>query len=394
MGTHYFASHKGGIEIVAEQLFRQFAAGGHEVVWMAGDDTPPPDAHGNSRTRSLPVFNFIEKKIGLPCPIPTVSALKAIRAEVKNADVLIIHDCLYLSNIAAFLVARVRRIDTIVVQHIGFVPYRNWILNTLMKIANVAITRPMLARAGQVVFISDTTRRFFTGLRFRRLPQTIFNGVDTESYRTLFPRERKVDVRVKYKLPPDRPAILFVGRFVEKKGMAALRRMASRRVDLTWVFAGWGPIDPNEWNAPNVRVLSGLRGESLGELYRACDIFVLPSTGEGFPLVIQEALASGLPVVCSSETVVADPEMAAFATGVPVYVGNDERTAEEFLAAIENVLAGEPFTQKGPAERHAFAVRRYSWRSAAEQYLEIASALRLRNFAERHSGSAGEKASR
>ena len=110
--------------------------------------------------------------------------------------------------------------------------------------------------------------------------------------------------------------------------------------------------------------------------------------------MVQEALASGLPVVCGSETVAADPQMAAFATGVPVYVGNDERTADEFLAVIENVLASALLVRNGPELRRAFAVRSYSWRTSAERYLEIASGLRLRHSPERAAVSAGEKAPR
>src|SRR6266498_3632697 len=323
MASHYFASHKGGIEIVAEQLFRQFETMGQQVVWMAGNASPPPESLGSSRTVSLRVFNLVEQKIGLPFPIPTLGALRRIRAEVGEADVVILHDCLYPSNIAAFVAARVRGINTIIVQHIGFVPYRNLLLNTLLKTANSFITRPMLRRAAQVIFISNTTRKFFEGVHFTVTPETIFNGVDTALYRTLLLDESIAELRNKYRLPLDRPAILFVGRFVEKKGLAALKCMASQRPNYTWAFAGWGPLDPRKWNASNVRVLTGLKGESMAALYRACDLLALPSTGEGFPLVVQEAIASGLAVVCGAETLTADPELRQFARGVAVYADDE-----------------------------------------------------------------------
>src|SRR5437667_10146798 len=95
MASHYFASHQGGIEIVADELFRRLAARGQEVVWLAGDATPPPLPIGRSRSVSLNVFNFVEKKIGLPFPIPTPGALEKMSREMCNANVLILHDCLY-----------------------------------------------------------------------------------------------------------------------------------------------------------------------------------------------------------------------------------------------------------------------------------------------------------
>ncbi len=375
MASHYFASHKGGIEIVAEELFRGLAARGQEVVWVAGDATPPPDPMAGSRSVSLRVWNFVEEKIGLPFPIPTLSALRRISREVSNADVLILHDCLYLSNILAFLFARFRGVQTMIVQHIGFVSYRSRMLNAVMRLSNAIVTRPMLSRAAQVVFISETTKSYFSQLRFKRPPEVIFNGVDSGLYRTLARTETKTGLRREYSLPEDRRVILFVGRFVEKKGMRAMEYLVDLHQDWTWVFAGWGPLDPRNWKAANVRVFSGLRGSSMAALYRACDLLVLPSSGEGFPLVVQEALASGLPVVCGDETLDADPPMKAFVKGVPVYAGDDQRTAKEFLSAINDSLGSEPALESRSEDRRAFAVSRYSWHRAVERYLEVASRL-------------------
>ena len=185
----------------------------------------------------------------------------------------------------------------------------------------------------------------------------MFNGVDTDLYRTLATGETKAGLRREYGLPENGRVILFVGRFIEKKGLRALRHMVELRPDWTWAFAGWGPSDPSGWHAANVRVFSNLRGPSMAALYRACDLLVLPSTGEGFPLVVQEALASGLPVVCSTDTLEADPAMKDFVRGAAVYTADDERTAREFVSAIDGSLESESNSKS--KERRAFAASRY-----------------------------------
>ena len=122
MASHYFVSHKGGVEVVAEELFRAFTGRDHEVVWMASDSTPAPEPLGKSRAVSLPVFNFVEDSIGLPFPIPRPEAVRMIFREVNRAEIILLHDCLYLSNILAFLAARKRGIPVIIVQHTRFFP--------------------------------------------------------------------------------------------------------------------------------------------------------------------------------------------------------------------------------------------------------------------------------
>ncbi len=375
MATHYFASHRGGIEIVAGELFCALTANGQEVTWMAGDCTPPPDPQGGSRLLPLRVFNFVEEKIGLPFPIPTVGALRKIRAAVRDADVVVLHDCLYLANIAAFFFARSRRVPIIVVQHT--VPNENGFAKLLMKIATRIFTRHMLTKADQAVFISETTKHFYSDLKFKTPPEIIFNGVNCDIFRPLREAESKAALRQKLGLPIEKPVVLFVGRFVEKKGLLTLQRMVNLPQNYTWAFAGWGPIDPDRWGSPNVRVHSGLSGASLAELYRASDVLVLPSAKEGFPLVIQEALAAGLPVVCGAETVTADSALQNFACGVPVHSEDALRTAREFLSAIDEVIAAEAGAPGLREGRRALAVSRYSWHYAAEKYIDIATRLRM-----------------
>jgi len=373
MATHYFASHGGGIEIVAGQLFREFASMQQDIVWMATDASLPPATEARARTVGLRAFNFVEKKFGLPLPIPTLAALKKVRDEARMADVVIIHDCLYLTNIAAFLTAKLAKKPVIIVQHIGFVPYSSCWVRGLMKLANLLATRPMLGGAHQVVFISETIKRHFNTIRFRATPELVFNGVDCENFRPLGAEQTKTELRKRFGLVPDRPVALFVGRFVEKKGLSVLRRMARMAPEYTWVFAGWGPLDPRTWNASNVHVFSDLHDRGLADLYRASDVFVLPSTGEGFPLVVQEALACGLAVICGADTATADPALGRFVRGTEVQTGNDSTTANTFLAAIAEVLASESKAPHGQYQRRQFALTNYSWRKAAGHYLAIAS---------------------
>ncbi len=375
MVTHYFDSHKGGIELVAEKIFRGLAGRQCEVVWAAANVSPAPVEDACGKALPLKTWNIVEQITGLPFPVPGPSALRDICSHVGGADIVLLHDCLYLSNITALLCARFQRVPVMIVQHIGIVPYRNLLLNVIMKLSNALITRPMLASAQQVAFISQNTARYFSSVDFRNPPVIVFNGVDTEMFRPLRVGENKQAIRDQLGLPSEGRVVLFVGRFVEKKGISVMRQMVGQRPDWTWVFAGWGPLDPGNWGAVNVRVFSSLRGSSMAALYRVCDLLVLPSTGEGFPLVMQEALASGLPVVCGAETLEADPQISTYARGVPIYAGDDDRTAKEFLSAIDEVLDADAESKNKSEARHAFAEARYSWNNAMEQYLEIASRL-------------------
>jgi glycosyltransferase involved in cell wall biosynthesis len=376
MVSHYFESHRGGVEIVAGQLSRALTLLGHQVVWIASDCDPPPHEPAICRRAApLPASNWLERRTGLPYPVPLPSAARRIENEVRQSDAVLLQDGCYLPCLLARWSARRVGRPVVLMQHIGIVPYRNPLLRSGMAVLNRLLTKPALATADQVVFISELTRKHFSDTAFRRAPLLLFNGVDSAVFAPAPPGTDRGKLRRSLGLDPDRPVLLFVGRFVEKKGLQHLNRMARRRPDWTWLLAGWGPIDPLRWRLENVRVFSDRSGPTLAPLYHAADALVLPSVGEGFPLVIQEALACGLPVVCGDETATADPAAQRFLTGVPVRMADPDATAAAFIAALLPLLDGD---QAGvePHTRAAFARARYSWESMARSLLAVIASLR------------------
>lgn len=319
-------------------------------------------------TVPLACFNPIEKLTGLPMPVPGVRAIRALAREVRRSDAVIVHDALYITSIAALLMAKFYGKRIILIQHIAGIAFSSRVLRSVMALANLVVTRPMLWAADALVFISDTVRHELVGTPARLPCQLLFNGVDGAVFHAQDSRTSAPDILAG--VPADRGSrrILFVGRYVEKKGLEVLRALAEARPDLSFLLAGSGPIRPGGWGLVNVHELGGQSPQALADLYRAVDVLLLPSVGEGFPLVIQEAMACGLPVVCGEPSNRADPEAATWLRGVAIDLGDPAGSARRCGTAIDS-LALTP-DERAAMARHASA--RYDWRTMAQNLLALA----------------------
>ena len=179
----------------------------------------------------------MERALGIPFPLWSPGALRRLAAAVRQADVVHIHDCLYLPSLVAYAAARLARRPVLVTQHIGMVPYRSRILRGLMSLAYRLLGRQVLRGASQVIFVSEVVRRYFSSfVRFRAAPALVPNGVDRALFHPV-DEARRAALRSELQADARTPLLLFVGRFVEKKGLPLLRALAARMPDR----AGFSP---------------------------------------------------------------------------------------------------------------------------------------------------------
>lgn len=367
--THYFPEHRGGVERIAGELaLRLVAAGVARIDWYASDcDRPPPPA---PRLEAFPQrsWNFAERRLGVPYPVWSPAALRRLARACQAADVVHLHDCLYVPSLAAFAAARRAKRPVVVTQHVGHVPYRNPLLSALHHLANRWLGRAVLGGADRTIFESQSVLEYFARfVRYRAAPTLIENGVDTEAFKPATAAERAL-VRQRIGVPANRPLLLFVGRFVEKKGLPVLRELTERLQDAHWLFAGWGPLDPGDWSRPNVTVLRRPQPRDLPALYHAADLLVLPSVGEGMPLSVQEAMACGTPALVGTETAAGSPHATGVLLAEPA-AGTD--TAERWAARLQSLLAAPDRLVALRAEAAAYAREHWSWEACASRYAEI-----------------------
>lgn len=104
-------------------------------------------------------------------------------------------------------------------------------------------------------------------------------------------------------IPEDATLLLSVGELNENKNHETVIR-AIKDLDVYYIIAGKGDLREHlqgiidECNMADRVKLLGFRRD-VSELYHAADVYVLPSIREGLNVSIMEAMASGLPVVCS-----------------------------------------------------------------------------------------------
>ena len=103
----------------------------------------------------------------------------------------------------------------------------------------------------------------------------------------------------------------------------------------------------------------------VSQLMRAADLFVFPSRYEACPLVLLEAMASGLPVVTAVTAGATD------LVGAECGIILDDPNEVDTLAGALQRLARHPESRKKMGQASRAIAEQHSWQRMSEQYLEL-----------------------
>ena len=177
----------------------------------------------------------------------------------------------------------------------------------------------------------------------------------------------------------EEPTVLFVGRFVESKGVfdlidaVAAARDAGTDVHLSIV--GRGDEDAVERRieehklASSVSVLGAVPHDELPGYYTAADVACLPSHYESFGMVNMEALACGTPVVTTSVDGVTEYAIDR-ETALLVPPENPEELATAIATAVSSPELRARLSEQGRA-----VAERYSWDQSAKRLVDVCAGI-------------------
>lgn len=257
------------------------------------------------------------------------------------------------------------RPDLIIVTHVNFAPVASW-LKKISGIPFIALgngievweipsrsIRHALRNADGLVAISEFTRqRMATALNIS--PDAILKLPCTFSPENFRPSAKPHFLLKRYDLSNDQPVILTIARLASAeryKGydqvLRALLIVRKQFPDVRYILGGRGSDRRRVMKLieelgllENVILVGHIPEHELCAHYNLCDVFAMPSKGEGFGIVFLEAMACGKPVIAGNKDGSVDPVLDG-KLGVLVDPDDIDHIGEAILGILERQIESE-----------------------------------------------------
>jgi glycosyltransferase involved in cell wall biosynthesis len=136
--------------------------------------------------------------------------------------------------------------------------------------------------------------------------------------------------------------ILFIGSFNQRKGLTymldAVQNLQQKAYNISLSMTGRGIMDMEtvqQYDLKNFNCYYNLPLDKMIALMHESDVFLFPSLCEGFGLVILQAMATGLPVISTQNTIAADI-VENYKTGIIIPTQNVSEIENAILYFINN----------------------------------------------------------
>ncbi len=351
MGCRGIPATYGGVEKAVEELSVRLARKGHRVTVLCRSHyTPKMSEYENVHIVRLPTIR--EKHIEMILH----TLLSTLYVSVKSCDLVHIH-----SVDPAIVTPLVRLFHPVVATSHGQA-YRRDKWGRIFRMFSRIAERVFIATPSKCTAVSRTLCDFYAR-RYNKTAQYVPNGVT--------PQEPVGPEPIKqFGLDKD-SYILFVGRLLATKGPKLLIDAYKKvRPNLKLVIVG-GSSHTDTYEkmlrkeaSEDILFLGYQYDECLKALYSNCRLFVFPSSIEGLPLVLLEALSFQRPVLFSD---IPENREIADGLGISFKSGDVDDLAEKLRYALSDA---NPFNTLLPAIPERLS-RDYNWDRVVEQYTKV-----------------------
>jgi len=185
----------------------------------------------------------------------------------------------------------------------------------------------------------------------------LYLGIDHQTFSNTLPSFKRVR------------NIIFIGRLIERKGVYDFLTLAEHFPILNFCMVGDGIERENlesliqSKNLSNIRLLGVLNPNDLAETLKSMDLHILPSRSEGFPKVILETAAFGIPSLLYSDY------------GAAEWIQNNVDgivvdTLPEMVQSITDLVNDEKKYQELSVNAYKFS-QKYLWKNIIPQWEKV-----------------------
>jgi len=363
MLSDYFPPHfGGGVERVAIELCERLVARGHTVTVLTLQTTPAPaiETNGALTIYRVPALD-LTRWLGFQFAV-SMMVMNTLPRLLRNfkPDIVHAHNLFFRTTEIAAVFRMIFPIPLITTLHLGKPVGGGKILNALIRAYESTIGNFIVRRSDHLVAVSNSVAEHAHRIGGDSTSVTVIpNGVNTNIFRPA-PKRNNIEQKV-----------LFVARLVSNKDPETLIRAATlvmvRHPQVQFIIIGDGPLrirlegQVNQLGIGHAVQFLGLR-DDIPELMRQAAVFVRPSTLEGMPLTVLEAMASELPVVATP--VGGTPELIQDGVnGFLTPVGDHITLANSIIMLLDDPSLAVKMGQRG----RELVEASYTWDTVTEQ---------------------------
>lgn len=301
---------------------------------------------------------------------------RAIKEKVENKkyDLICAH-WVYPNGYVAYLLSQEFNIPYVITAHghdIHTNPFMNQDTKKYREIREFTVQA--LNSAKQVIFVSEYLRNEAIKLEYASDNSKIIpNGIDGK----LFKIVDKNSEKDKLNLNKNKKYIIYVGNIIKIKGSDLLIDIFSslykKNDNVEMLIIGDGDLENELVDKAKqydlyskVHFLGRLPHKQLYKYIGVSDVFILPSRNEGWPCVVNEAIACGVPVVGSDVGGIIEA-IGGDEYGSVVKWGND---IEEFVDDFSNEILNWLTKDYNPLNLRKKALR-YTWSNQCKKEIEV-----------------------